>query len=287
MFIVDSQVHIWGANTPERPWPARHAPHRPTPFSAEELLKEMNTAGVDAAIIVPPGWEGDRNDLGLEAARLHPTRLAVMGRIDPTAPESRALIPGWRRQPGMLGLRFTFHTPLLEPLLTEGHLEWLWGEAEKNALPLMVLVPPRLLPAVQKVAQAYPGLRITLDHMSIPKGARDEGAFAHLDELVKLAATPNIAVKATSLPHYTTDAYPHKRVHPYLRKVIGAFGPKRVFWGTDVTKLAPGGYRQAVTMFTEELPWLSDEDKTWVMGRGICEWLGWAHPRAGGAPASR
>ncbi len=29
-------------------------------------------------------------------------------------------------------------------------------------------------------------------------------------------------------------------------------------------------------MFTEEMPWLSDEDKAWIMGRGICEWLEWA-----------
>lgn len=168
---------------------------------------------------------------------------------------------------------------MLEPLLTEGHLDWLWGEAQKHSVPMMVLVPPRLLPAIQKVAQAYPGLRVTLDHMSIPKGAQDAAAFEHLDELVKLAATPNIAVKATSLPHYTTDPYPHTLVHPHLRRVVDAFGPKRVFWGTDVTKLEPGGYRQAVTMYTEEMPWLGTEDKAWIMGRGICEWLGWAHPR--------
>lgn len=280
MLIVDSQVHIWGADTPERPWPARHAPHRPEPFSADDLLQEMNAAGVDAVIIVPPGWEGDRNDLGLEAARLHPTRFAVMGRLDPTALESRSVLARWRRQPGMLGLRFTFHTPQMEPLLTEGHLNWLWSEAEKNGVPLMVLVPPRLLPTIQKVAEQYPGIKLTLDHMSIPKGTKDAPAFAHVDELVKLAKTPNIAVKATSLSSYTTEAYPHKLVHEPLRKVVEAFGPRRVFWGTDLTKLAPGSYREAVTMFTEEMDFLSAEDKAWIMGRGVCRWLGWSHPRA-------
>ncbi|HZN25858.1 MAG TPA: amidohydrolase family protein [Burkholderiales bacterium] len=279
MLIVDSQVHIWAASTPERPWPARHAPHRPQPFSADDLLAEMNAAGVDAVIIVPPGWEGDRNDLGLEAARLHPTRFAVMGRLDPTAPESRSMISRWRNQPGMLGLRFTFHTPQMEPLLTEGHLDWLWSEAEKHGVPLMVLVPPRLLPVIAAVGQRHPGLKLTLDHLSVPRGKKDAEAFAHLDELAKLAALPNVAVKATSLPHYTTEAYPHRSVHTHLRKVIDAFGPKRVFWGTDMTKLAPGSYRQVVTMVTEEMPWLADEDKAWLMGRGICEWLGWQHPR--------
>jgi len=36
-----------------------------------------------------------------------------------------------------------------------------------------------------------------------------------------------------------------------------------------------GSYRQAVTLFTAELDFLSDIGKTWSMGRGIAEWLGW------------
>lgn len=28
-------------------------------------------------------------------------------------------------------------------------------------------------------------------------------------------------------------------------------------------------------MFTEEIPWFTAEDKAWIMGRGVCEWLGW------------
>ena len=28
-------------------------------------------------------------------------------------------------------------------------------------------------------------------------------------------------------------------------------------------------------MFTEEMPWLKGDDLEGVMGRGICEWLGW------------
>jgi len=28
-------------------------------------------------------------------------------------------------------------------------------------------------------------------------------------------------------------------------------------------------------MFTDEIPWLSEHDKEWIMGRACCEWLGW------------
>lgn len=33
-------------------------------------------------------------------------------------------------------------------------------------------------------------------------------------------------------------------------------------------------------MFTEEIPWLTADDKEWIMGRGLCEWLGWKLPAA-------
>src|SRR5712692_3454502 len=133
MLIVDAQVHIWAANTPERPWPARHAPHRPVPFSKDDLLREMDAAGVQRAVLVPPSWEGERNDLALEAARLHPDRFAVMGRLDTEAPTSRGSLATWQRQPGMLGLRFTFSRPGMREPLTDGRLERLWNEAEAAA----------------------------------------------------------------------------------------------------------------------------------------------------------
>jgi hypothetical protein len=31
-------------------------------------------------------------------------------------------------------------------------------------------------------------------------------------------------------------------------------------------------------MFTEELPWLSEEDKTLIMGQAVCAWWGWNRP---------
>ena len=71
MQIIDSQVHIWAENTPERPWAPNMEgrAHLPEPLTAERLLGMMNEAGVDAAILVPPSLEGDRNDLALAAAR--------------------------------------------------------------------------------------------------------------------------------------------------------------------------------------------------------------------------
>ena len=274
MLVVDSQVHIWGADTPERPWPERAAAQRPIPLGADDLLREMDAAGVDRAVIVPPSWEGDRNDLALAAAVALPERFAVMGRLDPQDPRSRGQIAAWLEQPGMLGLRFTFHTPVLAPLLTEGHMDWVWGEAEKAGVPIMVLVPQPLVHLIDKVAEHHPGLKLIMDHLAIPMGAKDADAFRDLDLLLAIAKRPNVSAKVSALPCYSTARYPYAELHGYIRRAYDAFGPRRLFWGTDLSR-SPIPYRQQVTMFTEEIPWLSSEDKDWIMGRALCLWLGW------------
>ena len=57
------------------------------------------------------------------------------------------------------------------------------------------------------------------------------------------------------------------------------FGPRRCFWGTDLTagidRFPKFTYQQRITHFTEELPFLSEQDKDWVMGRAIMRRLGW------------
>jgi predicted TIM-barrel fold metal-dependent hydrolase len=273
MLIVDSQVHIWGANTPERPWPARHQPHKPEPITAEMLLAEMKAAGVDRCVLVPPSWEGERNDICLAAATKYPERFAVMGRFDPEDPASRAKLPGWRSQPGMLGLRFTFHRPLLRPLLTEGRVDWLWGEAEAAGVPIMTLALHADMPLLDRVAERHPGLRLTIDHLALTTGKDDE-AFRDIGKVLALAKRPNVAVKVSCLPHYTTESYPFRGLHERIRRVYDAFGPRRMFWGSDLSRL-PCSYRESLTYLSEEIPWLTASDKEWILGRGVCEWIGW------------
>lgn len=174
----------------------------------------------------------------------------------------------------MLGLRFTFHIPQLVSLVTEGHTDWVWGEAEKAGVPIYVLVPHPLVHLIDKVAERYPGLKLVMDHLALNSKQKDAEAFAEFDKLLAIAKRPNVAAKVSALPCYSTDRYPYKSLHPYIKQAYDAFGPKRLFWGTDLSR-SPIPYRQHVTLFTEEIPWLTSEDKEWIMGRGVCEWIGW------------
>ena len=97
-----------------------------------------------------------------------------------------------------------------------------------------------------------------------------------------LAKRPNVAAKVSALPCYADDkTWPFRSLHEPVRRVFDAFGPARTFWGSDVSRL-PCSYRESVTMFTEQLPWLSGDDLQLVMGEALCEWLGWERAGAQG-----
>jgi predicted TIM-barrel fold metal-dependent hydrolase len=174
----------------------------------------------------------------------------------------------------MLGMRLAFNGARGIELLTSGKIDWVWKEAEAAGVPLMVLVWHPQVHLIDAIAERHPGLKIVMDHLALNSSQRDAEAFRDLGKLLAIARRPNVAAKASALPSYSTDTYPYRSLHAYIRQAYDAFGPQRLFWGTDLSR-SPIPYRQQVTLFTEEIPWLSEEDKTWIMGRGVCEWLGW------------
>ena len=277
MLIIDSQVHIWANDTPERPWPKPGASgrtsraHLEIPISRDSLLVQMDKAGVDGVVIVPPSWEGEYNDLALAAARSHPNRFAVMGRILHDQPDGPALIAKWREQQGMLGVRLILSEG--SPWVDAGTDHWLWSSSEAAGVPI-TLAPRGNYGFVEEIAERHPDLRLSIDHMGADSSKKDGDAFVHLGQLLQLATYPNIAVKTSGLPCVSSSPYPFESVHGILRQVYDAFGPKRMFWGTDLSRLTCS-YGEAVTMFTEGIPWLSATDLEWIMGRAICEWFGW------------
>ncbi|HEY1545354.1 MAG TPA: amidohydrolase family protein [Xanthobacteraceae bacterium] len=274
--IVDAQVHLWKAETPDWKWVPGRKPQLPEPFTIERLLPLMDEAGVDRVVVVPPSWPGDRNDYALEAARRYPQRFHVMGRIPLEKPESANLVPAWREQPGMLGIRALFNGQM-SSWLADGTADWFWAAAEKANLPVMVFAPGQG-PALARVAERYPGLTLIIDHMNLSGELKKTiGIAAAIEQTAALAKHPNVSCKLSGSPGISEEPYPFADMKPHLKRVFEAFGRERCHWGTDMTNsFAKATYRQRITHFTETLDFLGEEDKDWVMGCAILARLRWA-----------
>ena len=147
--------------------------------------------------------------------------------------------------------------------------------------PIAVLATDSLA-ELGRIAARHPGLSLTIDHLGGRGGnttLKDHAAMAHMPELLALARHPNIAVKATGAPGYSAEAWPYPIMSDYLRQIFDAFGPERMFWGTDITKM-PCTWGECVAHFTQTLDWLKGDDLAMVMGDAICRYWKWERTRA-------
>jgi predicted TIM-barrel fold metal-dependent hydrolase len=271
MLIVDSQVHIW-INTKMREI------HRQIPtYSAEDLLAEMETAGVDRVLLHPPGNVPNGNEIAIAAANRYPEKFKVLGWLHlDRKEESAAKLQGWTDTPGMLGQRYIFILPGRETWMTDGTMDHMWEIANAQKMPVGLLAHA-FLPKVGEIAEKYPDVPLLIDHLGADLSKQGVESFETLPELTALAKHPNIAVKMSGANGNSAAPYPHTDIHDSLQRIFDAFGPDRCFWGTDLSRM-PCSYRECVTLFTEELPWLKGRDLELVMGEALCNWIGWELP---------
>jgi hypothetical protein len=111
----------------------------------------------------------------------------------------------------MMGLRWPLLSEPQQKWLSDGSLEWLWPAAEQEGLPI-AMMGGLFLNKFRDIAERHPRLKMIVDHCGLNRHGRDAEAFVNLDELVALAKLPNVAVKATGAPHYSTEAYPYRNI---------------------------------------------------------------------------
>jgi L-fuconolactonase len=272
MKIIDSQLHCFYANTPERPWPPGASTTHGAEFTIEQALDIMDKNGVQGAVLVPPSWNGWDNEYTVDAAKANPTRFGVMGRLDIEAPDAKQQLENYRR-PGMLGVRFFISgEPWMSLLKPE--FSWVWEIAEKTQIPVMSTIPGNIA-GFEPILKQFPDLRLIIDHAGRhPRGAMDEGAWADADQLHSLAKYKNVSVKVSSLPCFSTQPYPFANLHKHIKDIYEFFGPDRMMWGSDITRLTCT-YGENIRLFTEALDFLSESDKEWIMGRAMAKALDW------------
>jgi len=128
-----------------------------------------------------------------------------------------------------------------------------------------------------RIARGFPDLPLIIDHLGLFAMAMLDPAygdtFAKLDGLLELAQYEQVAVKFTSIPLLSREPYPHADVWPHLHRVIAAFGPERLMWGSDQT-VFEHDYGETVDVIraTDEL---GPADKEQILGASLRRVWGW------------
>jgi len=235
--IIDAQIHMWPANRPDRSWVAGTQPQLPEPFTIERVMPLINEAGVDRVVIVPPTLEGERLDYAQEAVKRYPGRFGIMARIDLDKPDRAARLSTWRNQPGVLGIRINIVGEQAK-WLTDGTTDWFWPAAEQANLPIMFLTTGQTH-LFGRIAEKHPQLPLIIDHMGVSTAVLRSWKLAESIAAAALAKYPNVSVKLSSAPLMSSEPYPFRDMTPHIRRLFDVYGPRRSYWGTDVTNMRP------------------------------------------------
>lgn len=261
--VVDTHLHCFAGISERFPYHAR-APYRPeTSATPEHLLKCMNEANVDFAIVVhPEPYQDDHryleHCLEIGGNRLKGTCLFFADR--PRGPElMRQLVA---RQPGrIVAARVHAYAPDRLPPFESDELRSLWRTATDLGLAMQLHFEPRYAPGFEPLIQEFPNTTVIIDHLGRPM----QGTTKEHDVVVRWSRFPNTIMKIAALPDQ--NSYPHRDVAPIIRRLTEAYGAERMIYGGGFGAAATGksytAYRERVASLLEHL---SQAEREQVLG---------------------
>lgn len=275
--IIDSQVHAYEANTPERPW--QSVPNWPPHVTGDEMVAAMDRVGVDGAIFISAySLYAFDASYAVEVQRKHPDRFALIKPVNPADPAVEEVIAEWRRQPSAVAVRImlTSREAGLRP--DDPGIDRIARAAARHGFPVNVLCWDNL-DAGTVLFDRHPGTRFILDHLGIlqprtpPAPAQP---WAELPKVLALAKRPNLAIKVSGACTLSQKPFPYPDIWDPLARVFDAWGFERCLWGTDWTRaFAVVNYEQAVEPFLRT-DRLTRGERDMLMGGACARAYGWS-----------
>ncbi len=260
--IIDTHTHVVSSDKVKHPLdPGARGWSVEVTNDVEDLISEMDQAGVECATLVQPnGTYGLDNIYQCDSAQQYAPRTVSVGILDPAAADAADKLSYWVNEHGMKGVRLQSDAEPDDP-----RCDLLWQRAESLGIPISIGGggQPEKVDRMRNVGARHPNVIFAPDHFAGWSGAADKAAMT--TALEAMAELPNafLRISSTSLIPYAVLTPSEQEL---FRRVIEAFTPQRVMWGSNFPGTRDGGYIGLVRLGQTALPWLSDEDRDWVMG---------------------
>ena len=275
MTIIDSQVHAYAANTPDRPWDS--LPNWPDHVTGPEMVAAMDSVGVDGAILVSAFSLYRYNaSYAVEVRNAYPGRFGLVKPVDPSDPAVAEVIAIWKQTPGTVGIRIMMTREWAGDKSDPG-LDLILREAVRHDFPVNLLCWDNLDAGMALIAR-HPDARFIIDHLGILQPQTPPAPpkpWAELSKVLELASRQNAVIKISGACTPSNMGYPFPDIWDPLARVFDAWGLDRCLWGTDWTRaFAVVDYEQAVEPFrlTDRL---TESERATLMGGACARAYGW------------
>ncbi|MFI4999894.1 MAG: amidohydrolase family protein [Reyranellales bacterium] len=280
MTTIDVQVHCYERNHPGRPWAAVLA--GPSEVTAADMIKAMDSVGVDGALLVSVHtmyrWDAS---YAVAVQKAHPDKFAVIKPVDPNDPKVERTIAEWAAMDGTVAIRIMMNDTVSTDAADPG-INRVMTAAAKHDLPVNLMARGRL-EQVGLMAQRNPNTQLVIDHLGLEQPMKPPPPakpWIELPKLLALASHKNIVVKISGACTLSHEKFPYKDIWDPLGRIFDTFGLGRCMWGTDWTRaVALLTYKEGVEAFrvTDRL---SNSDRAILMGGTLTKVYGWAPKKA-------
>jgi len=268
--LVDTHLHCFAGEGDKRfPYHER-APYRPkVAATLEHLLKCMQQAGVDFAIVVhPEPYQDDHryleHCLDVGTGKLKGTILLFADR-----PGSIDQLPKLAKRGDIVAARVHAYAPDRLPPFGKPELRELWRLATEHGLAMQLHFEPRYAPGFEPLIKEFSETRVIIDHLGRPF----QGTPKEHEVVVRWSRFKNTVMKLSSLP--STTSYPHRDVRPVVKQLTEAFGASRMIYGGGFGATATGeSYKEAFDRARSFMDHLSTPEQDRILGGNAAELFG-------------
>ncbi|HQT63843.1 MAG: amidohydrolase [Acidocella sp. 20-57-95] len=238
MRIIDTHTHVISSDIqkyPLNPIGGKQSDWSATrPVTDTELLRAMDEAGVDTAIVVQASTAyGHDNSYVAASVAAHPDRFAGVFSVDMLSASAVQDIRKWT-DAGLVGLRlFTTGStmPGQSPGLDDPRSFPGWAYCEAHDIPVCLQMTMDGIPALQNILKQFPKIRVLLDHFARPNLSAGT-PYTDASALFALAEQPGVYLKLTD--RTIRQAASGRSTHAdFFARVLTSFGAKRVAWGSN------------------------------------------------------
>jgi predicted TIM-barrel fold metal-dependent hydrolase len=263
--IIDPHVHLWKRD-PRYPW-AKETTRPPEKDATPEMLLDLMRAnGVARTVIIQVIHYRWDNSYAADVLRQYPQYFRGVARVNPESSQAPDDLSRLVEEQGFQGVRLSpagdaagdwVRGPLMPPL---------WKRCRDLKVPMSILTDIGRMPDIARLAEKFPDLTVVIDHMAdCPADRPDE-----LKKLQALARYPRVFVKVSHTWSVSKQPYPYPDAQAQVKRLYDTFGPRRLMWGTDWPIVeAHCGYGKALAMVRDEMKFLNEEDKSWMLSRTV------------------
>ena len=245
--VIDAHQHVWDLDRARYAWLTDDMRPIDTTMTEDEVLPQLQRAGVQGVVLVQAADEVADTELMLDVAERYPQVVGVVAYVPLEQPEQvAAQLEQLASRSVVVGVRNLIHTrPDPDFLLWPAVAESLDLVAAAGLAFDVVSALPRHLELVPLLSEAHPELRLVVDHLSRPPiGQAEVEPWWSL--IARAAASQQVSAKVSGLyPDADRMAWSTELVRPFVERALEVFGPERLMYGGDwpISVLA-GGYQR-------------------------------------------